>query len=81
MSVVLARVLLGLVAVYRVVVSPVLHAVLGGGCRFYPTCSDYAAESIRRFGPLRGSLKAARRLCRCHPFHPGGFDPVEHPHG
>lgn len=65
-------VLLALLRGYRLVVSP----LLGPACRFYPTCSEYASEAIRRFGPARGSLMAARRLCRCHPFHPGGYDPV-----
>ena len=45
-------------------------------CRYEPTCSDYAAQSIRRFGPVRGLLLACRRLLRCNPFSHGGFDPV-----
>jgi len=46
-------------------------------CRFRPTCSEYAAQAILRHGPLRGLGMAAKRLCRCHPFHPGGYDPVK----
>jgi len=65
--------LLALLALYRALVSPLL-ALLGARCRFYPSCSAYAAESVRRFGAARGSLRAARRLLRCHPGHPGGVD-------
>jgi putative membrane protein insertion efficiency factor len=46
-------------------------------CRFYPSCSEYAVQALRRHGAVRGSLMAVWRLCRCHPFHPGGYDPVE----
>jgi uncharacterized protein len=66
------RVLLALIAGYRLVLSP----LMGANCRFYPTCSAYAAEAIELHGALRGSWLAAKRICRCHPWHPGGFDPV-----
>jgi putative membrane protein insertion efficiency factor len=48
---------------------------VGGGCRFYPSCSNYALEAIQLHGTLRGSWLTLKRLSKCHPFHPGGFDP------
>lgn len=45
-------------------------------CRFRPTCSEYAVQALQEYGPLRGLWLAARRLCKCHPFHPGGYDPI-----
>ncbi|HEY3314203.1 MAG TPA: membrane protein insertion efficiency factor YidD [Bacillota bacterium] len=45
-------------------------------CRFYPSCSDYAEQAVAKYGAARGLLLAGRRLLRCHPFHPGGYDPV-----
>lgn len=73
-----ASALLGLVWLYQRTVSPVLPAVFGPacGCRFAPTCSHYAAEAVRTHGALTGSWLACRRLLRCTPLHPGGFDPV-----
>lgn len=57
---------------YRYGISP----FLGGQCRFYPSCSSYAEEAVRRYGALRGGWLAVRRLSRCHPWHEGGVDPV-----
>ena len=57
---------------YKRAISPLLPA----SCRFYPSCSDYAREAVERHGVMRGMQLAARRLLRCHPFCPGGLDPV-----
>jgi len=65
-------VLIALVRGYQTVLSPLLPAA----CRYYPTCSVYAVEALERYGAFRGSCLAMKRLGRCHPFHPGGFDPV-----
>lgn len=65
-------VLLALLRVYKAVVSPLLPPA----CRFYPSCSQYAAGAIEKHGAVRGGILAAKRLARCHPFHPGGVDPV-----
>lgn len=67
-----ARVLLALVGGYRRWISP----LLGPRCRFAPSCSAYAAQALAVHGAGRGSWLAARRIARCHPFHPGGHDPV-----
>ncbi|MCG0238454.1 MAG: membrane protein insertion efficiency factor YidD [Firmicutes bacterium] len=69
----LRRVAVLAIRFYQVVLSP-----LKGGptCRFYPTCSQYALEAVERYGVIRGGWLAVRRILRCHPFHPGGYDPV-----
>jgi len=64
--------LLLLLRAYKLGVSP----FLGQNCRFYPSCSDYAAEAVSVHGALKGSLLATKRLCKCHPWHAGGLDPV-----
>ncbi len=66
------RLVLALVRVYRYAIS---H-MLGRNCRFVPSCSEYALEAVERHGTLKGSWLAARRVCRCHPFSAGGYDPV-----
>ncbi len=67
-----ARALIFGVRVYQVALSP----VLGGQCRYYPSCSAYAIEALQRHGALRGAWLAVRRIGRCHPLRPGGYDPV-----
>ena len=64
-----------LLRAYQLFISP----MLGQNCRFYPSCSNYALEALAVHGAARGSLLAARRLCRCHPWHAGGHDPVPPP--
>jgi putative membrane protein insertion efficiency factor len=66
------RLLVFLVRAYQLAISP----WLGAHCRFHPTCSAYALEAIETHGALRGTGLAIRRIARCHPFHPGGSDPV-----
>jgi uncharacterized protein len=66
------RLLAGLIRGYQIVLSPLLPP----SCRFHPSCSQYALEAVTRHGALKGGWLAARRLARCHPFHPGGYDPV-----
>ncbi|HUO19124.1 MAG TPA: membrane protein insertion efficiency factor YidD [Steroidobacteraceae bacterium] len=61
---------------YQLALSP----LIGPACRFYPSCSQYALEAVERFGVLRGAYLAARRLGRCHPWNPGGYDPVPPSH-
>ncbi len=69
------RLLLWMIRAYQLLISP----WLGSQCRYYPTCSHYGAEAIQTHGAWRGSWLAIRRILRCHPFHPGGYDPVPPP--
>ena len=64
--------LLHLLRAYKLCISP----FLGQNCRFYPSCSEYAAEAIREHGAAKGGILATKRLCKCHPWHEGGLDPV-----
>ncbi|MEO7031453.1 MAG: membrane protein insertion efficiency factor YidD [Herbaspirillum sp.] len=66
------QILLLLLRAYKLGISP----FLGQNCRFYPSCSDYAAQAIHEYGALHGGALAARRLCKCHPWNPGGVDLV-----
>lgn len=69
---ILLQALLVPLRLYRRLLSPLMPPA----CRFHPSCSKYALDALVSFGPLRGSWLAVRRLVRCHPFHPGGLDPV-----
>ncbi|MEX0791263.1 MAG: membrane protein insertion efficiency factor YidD [Actinomycetota bacterium] len=68
----MARALVGGIEVYRRVISPLFPP----SCRFVPSCSLYTSDAIREFGAVRGVWLGVRRLLKCHPFHPGGFDPI-----
>lgn len=72
----MTSILLALLRFYRRWLSPALHVLTPGGCKFLPTCSEYAMIAIATHGPLKGSGLALWRLLRCHPFTAGGFDPV-----
>lgn len=68
----MAKLLIALIRMYRYLLSP----WLGRNCRFYPSCSEYAVQAMTQHGALRGSGLTVARLCRCHPWHEGGYDPV-----
>lgn len=67
----LIKFLIGGVRLYQIFLSP----FLGGRCRFYPSCSHYFIQAVEKYGPIQGAMKGLLRICRCHPFHPGGYDP------
>jgi hypothetical protein len=75
----MTRVLLATLAFYKRWLSPAVHVLGPGGCRYLPTCSDYAAVAIARHGPVRGTGLAMWRVLRCHPFARGGLDEVPPP--
>lgn len=66
------RFLLGSIRFYKREISPFLP----NACRYIPTCSEYAMQAVEKYGAVKGGYLAARRILRCHPFHPGGYDPV-----
>ncbi len=63
---------IGLIRLYQIFISP----LLGSNCRFYPTCSHYAIEAFQKYGVFKGFYLTVRRILKCHPFHPGGHDPL-----
>jgi len=73
MSRILAYPLILLIYVYRATLSP----IFGNACRFDPSCSHYAEDALRKYGAFKGSMMSIKRLLRCHPWHEGGYDPVE----
>jgi hypothetical protein len=75
----LTKILIALIRVYQQTLSRLLLAAFGPVCRFEPSCSRYAVACLEGHGALRGSLLSVRRLCKCHPFHPGGYDPPPPP--
>ena len=66
------HILLAMIRFYKREISPYLPK----SCRFVPTCSEYALQAVEKYGALKGGYLAVRRILRCHPFHPGGYDPV-----
>ena len=66
------RVLIVPIRLYQILISP----LLGGRCRFYPSCSNYCIDALRQHGMLSGLWLGLKRICKCHPFHSGGYDPV-----
>lgn len=65
-------ILVGLIRLYQILISP----LKGQTCRFYPTCSEYSIQALRKYGLFKGLWKSIKRIFKCHPFHPGGHDPV-----
>ena len=68
------RTLISLIRFYQKFLSPLK---LKATCRFYPTCSQYAIDAVAKYGAFKGSYMAIKRILKCHPFHPGGYDPVK----
>jgi putative membrane protein insertion efficiency factor len=66
------KLLLALIRIYQYAISP----FLGRRCRFFPSCSEYTAEALQKYGALKGASLGMKRISRCHPWNPGGFDPV-----
>lgn len=67
--------LLGFVWLYQKTLRKLIGALFGRVCRFEPSCSEYFVGSVKKYGAMRGAARGIARICRCHPFHPGGYDP------
>ena len=63
-----------MIKLYQKFISP----LLGSNCRFLPTCSQYSIEAIQKYGAIKGGFLSVKRISKCHPFHPGGYDPLEY---
>jgi len=66
------KLLIALLRAYQYAISP----LLGRSCRYFPSCSEYAVDAVQKYGAIKGGWLGAKRVCRCHPWHPGGYDPV-----
>lgn len=66
-------VMIFMIKLYQKFISP----LLGSNCRFLPTCSQYSIEAIQKYGAIKGGFLSVKRISKCHPFHPGGYDPLE----
>ncbi len=71
------KIIIYIIKVYQIIFSPLLENLFGSGCRYNPTCSEYAIEAVAKFGVMRGIFRAVKRVLRCHPFAKGGYDPVK----
>ncbi len=71
-SIIFSNLIILIINVYRIIISPILPK----SCRYYPSCSAYAIDAVKKHGPVKGSYLSTRRILRCHPFQEGGFDPV-----
>ncbi len=68
----MSHILIFIIRIYQKIISPLLP----GSCRFYPTCSAYFVEALKKYGFFKGSILGVKRIVKCHPFNPGGYDPV-----
>ena len=66
------KLLIALLRAYQYAISP----LLGRSCRYFPSCSEYAVDAVQKYGAIKGGWLGVKRVCRCHPWHPGGYDPV-----
>ncbi len=69
----MSKIILWLIRAYQKVISPWTPKT----CRFHPTCSEYSYQAVKKYGALKGGLKSVKRISKCHPFNPGGYDPLK----
>lgn len=70
-----ALILIGLVRLYQLAISPLLQSLAGAQCRFVPSCSEYFIQAVKKHGAVSGAARGVWRVCRCHPYSRGGYDP------